>query len=50
MDDLLNKFNKSKKTENNILKLILDLVKIHPFGDANGRVASILTDLLYLKF
>lgn len=50
MDNLLNKFNKSKKIENNILKFILDLIKIHPFGDGNGRLAAILTDLLYLKF
>ena len=50
MTKLLNKFNKTQKTQNVILKFILDLVKIHPFGDANGRLAAILTDLLYLKF
>ena len=32
-----------------ILLFILDFLMIHPFGDANGRVACILADLLAIR-
>lgn len=41
---------KDRKTKREIiLFFVFDLMDIHPFGDANGRVACILVDLLAIR-
>ncbi|EKD44269.1 MAG: hypothetical protein ACD_71C00190G0003 [uncultured bacterium (gcode 4)] len=54
---LISNFNFSIKQEadkqtkqDTILYFILDFLYIHPFGDANGRVACILTDIILVKY
>ena len=32
-----------------ILMFVVDFLAIHPFGDANGRIACVLTDLLLIN-
>lgn len=36
----------SKNVKDAIAQLVIQLVKIHPFGDGNGRLAGIISDLL----
>ncbi|MDD5197469.1 MAG: Fic family protein [Candidatus Gracilibacteria bacterium] len=38
------------KKENDILKFFFDFIDIHPFGDSNGTIASIIMDLELLKY
>ncbi|HBB27181.1 TPA: hypothetical protein DCZ36_01630 [Candidatus Gracilibacteria bacterium] len=47
-----NKLYSEKEVENKkdgIFLFILDFIYVHPFSDGNGRIASILLDLLLLK-
>lgn len=39
----------TEERERNILYFLVDFFIIHPFGDGNGRVAYIVTDILLLK-
>ena len=48
LDELLNRDKQTK--QDTILYFILDFLYIHPFGDANGRVACILTDIILVKY
>ena len=48
MKDFLSKFNEIEGIED-IIKLHLDFVSIHPFADGNGRCARLLMNLLLMQ-
>ncbi|MDD2565694.1 MAG: Fic family protein [Candidatus Gracilibacteria bacterium] len=54
MKQLLINFNENIKLEEDkydvILNFLLDFGKIHPFGDGNGRIITILIDLFLIQF
>lgn len=54
MNEVVEKFNNDIKITNDhftcISQLIIDLFRIHPFGNWNGCVISILYDLLLIKY
>lgn len=46
---LLANAHQAKAKRDSIIYFVLDFSAIHPFGDANGRIACILADLLMIK-
>ncbi|EKD53645.1 MAG: hypothetical protein ACD_60C00163G0004 [uncultured bacterium] len=46
---LLANTHEAKAKRDSVIHFLLDFSAIHPFGDANGRIACILADLLMIK-
>ena len=47
INDLINRFNLSQKTQESILFFWMDLAKIHPFGDWNWRISMLIVDIYF---
>ena len=46
---LLTNSHETKAKRDSVIHFLLGFSAIHPFGDANGRIACILADLLMIK-
>jgi Fic family protein len=49
LNALLANAHEAQAIRDAVVHFVLDFSSIHPFGDANGRIACILADLLMIR-